>query len=625
MHAIAILRRARAAALAIAATLSLCAPTSLLPAAAHAEALAGGSYVLVTTADDRLAAIDRADNRVVSTVQVPGLSEAPHPDVVVDSANGVVYLPTGPSITVVDATSLTVVETLADPAGSDFISVAVSPDGQRLYGLTADGHVTVFAPDSTGVTGVLQRVPTSGAPMHTMARELAATNSGVYAAAAGTTVNYLARDDAAVSVSIDLEAPPAALTIDSDSGVLFVVRDAGPTDIAAVSLSSHQILGYPPVNQPGFHPIALQPISLTPNRTTLVMVCADPTMFQLMWASFPDSSAEIGALPGAGGVAAAAPDNVSFWVPMTGTTTVAGLINGDWRDPVMVTLTANVLAVGIVEVDPPGAPTDVVLSGGDGRVTVGFSPGKAGPSPTTRYRVSATDLTDPSRPVPPVVSAASPVTVTGLTNGHTYVFGVTALSAAGNSLPAESGRLAVGIVPSFTGTTAPEPATVGEPYTFTFTTAGAPAPTVTKAPGIPLPAGLSYDAATATISGTPTETGTAYVVFTAANALGSVSIAPALVVGEALADPEPSPAPSPAPAQPTKPGAGTPKAGASAAGAKAKAPKTSTQRPLAKTGVDPLIPLGIAVFALWVGGTLVGTRLLTSRRNRCRDHRPSDV
>lgn len=618
MHAIAILRRVRAAAVTLAATLALGAPVALMPAAANAEALSSGSYVFVTTEDDRLAAIDRANNRVVSTVEIPGLAEAPHPDIVVDPVDGVVYLPTGPSITVVDSTSLTVVETLADPAGSDFISVAVSPDGERLYGLTADGHVTVFATDSTGVTGVLQRVPTSGAPMHTMAREIAATNSGVYVAAAGNTVDYLARDDAAVSVSIDLEAPPAALTIDTDSGVLFVVRDAGPTDIAAVSLSSHKILGYPPVNQPGFQPIALQPISITPNRTTLVMVCAEPTMFQLMWASFPDSSAEIGALPGPGGVAASTPDSLSFWVPMTGTSTVAGLLDGDWHDPVMVTLTATVLAVGIVEVSPPGAPTDVILSGGDGRATVGFTPGQAGPAPTTRYRVSATDLTDPAKSVPPVVGAASPITITGLTNGHTYQFGVTALSASGNSVPAESGRLAVGVVPTFTGTTTPTPATVGEPYTFTFTASGAPAPTITKAPGIPLPAGLTYDTDTATISGTPTETGTAYLVFTAANALGTVSIAPALVVGEALTDPEPSPEPTPPPAaRPTDPGAAPPAKAAAPAKAKAKAAaKTSNSRPLAKTGVDPLIPLGIAVFALWIGGTLIGSRLLASRRNR---------
>ncbi len=69
--------------------------------------------------------------------------------------------------------------------------------------------------------------------------------------------------------------------------------------------------------------------------------------------------------------------------------------------------------------------------------------------------------------------------------------------------------------PTFTSA-APPAATLGVPYSHTFTAIGNPAPTITLTGT--LPAGLTFDAGTATLSGTPTTVGTsAGLIATASN------------------------------------------------------------------------------------------------------------
>ena len=63
--------------------------------------------------------------------------------------------------------------------------------------------------------------------------------------------------------------------------------------------------------------------------------------------------------------------------------------------------------------------------------------------------------------------------------------------------------------------------TVGQPYTATIEVTGVPAPVIWASGADALPAGLTYDAATATISGTPTEEGTCTFSVIARNEMGT--------------------------------------------------------------------------------------------------------
>jgi Fibronectin type III domain len=174
---------------------------------------------------------------------------------------------------------------------------------------------------------------------------------------------------------------------------------------------------------------------------------------------------------------------------------------------------SNEVLIGTV----PGSPTITSLTGGDGQVTVDFSPATPGVTPVTSYTVAATDVLVPAHGGQSASGPASPIIVEGLTNGDTYTFTVTATSAAGTSPPsAPSGRLVVGIPP--TTIVLPSDGTVGVPYQSAFTADGVPAAHFTVISG-QLPGGLQMQP-DGTITGTPTAAGTSRLTVNADNGVG---------------------------------------------------------------------------------------------------------
>ena len=150
--------------------------------------------------------------------------------------------------------------------------------------------------------------------------------------------------------------------------------------------------------------------------------------------------------------------------------------------------------------NPPGAPTGVSAVPGDGSATVSWTPPTDGGGSITSYTVTPYDGSVAQTPT--TVSSAWPTaTVTGLTNGTSYTFVVTASNTAGTGPPSSSSNAVTpsataggqwsslmswpmvaihsilmknGKVLQFDGWQQPEPTQVWDPATQTFTNQTAP-------------------------------------------------------------------------------------------------------------------------------------------------------
>jgi hypothetical protein len=89
----------------------------------------------------------------------------------------------------------------------------------------------------------------------------------------------------------------------------------------------------------------------------------------------------------------------------------------------------------VSEVVPPTAPTGVKAKAGNAQATVSFSaPANNGGAKISEYTV----FPQPGIGNYTATGTASPITVTGLTNGTSYTFGVTATNASGLTSPLSS-------------------------------------------------------------------------------------------------------------------------------------------------------------------------------------------
>lgn len=211
-------------------------------------------------------------------------------------------------------------------------------------------------------------------------------------------------------------------------------------------------------------------------------------------------------------------------MPATSTTAITGndgvatapvLTAGQQAGPIEVSATASHASTVLHLSAGSTVPAITGLTNGDGQLTVAFSGPTATASPVTSYQITATDQTHPGEMT--ATGANSPITVTGLTNGDTYVVTVTAIEADGSrSTSQPSGALNVGVPP--TVVSGPADGIVDRPYSSGFTVTGAPRPTVTQLSGN-LPPGLTLDS-DGKLTGTPTRAGTYEFTAQATNTVG---------------------------------------------------------------------------------------------------------
>jgi len=210
--------------------------------------------------------------------------------------------------------------------------------------------------------------------------------------------------------------------------------------------------------------------------------------------------------------------------------TVTGLTNGTSYTFTVIATNANGNSLpssasnSVTPSAVPGAPTIGTATSGNTQATITFTaPGSNGGSAILSYTVTS---------IPGGITGtgtASPITITGLTNGTTYTFTVVATNANGNSLPSSASNSVTPSVPS----TVPGAPTIGTATkgnaqaTVTFTAPGSNGGsaitgyTVTSSPG-----GITATGSASPITITGLTNGTAYtftVTATNANGIGPVS------------------------------------------------------------------------------------------------------
>ena len=120
------------------------------------------------------------------------------------------------------------------------------------------------------------------------------------------------------------------------------------------------------------------------------------------------------------------------------TTTSAMIVFGDQSNDANVDSDFVVDYVKFQNLDLPDPPASITATGGDGSVSVGFTPpASTGSGPITSYSVTATGpgnvLAGSCTPTPALPASGQTATcvITGLTNGVTYTLSVSATNASG--------------------------------------------------------------------------------------------------------------------------------------------------------------------------------------------------
>ena len=184
-----------------------------------------------------------------------------------------------------------------------------------------------------------------------------------------------------------------------------------------------------------------------PDRPTQVTAVAGNTLATVSW----DAPADTGGLPITLYVVTSDPDGRTATTTATITTVVVSSLRNGTSYTFTVTA-ANAIGTGaastpsnaVVPATVPGSPTNVTASAGNGQAAVSWAaPTDTGGLSVTLYTVTS----NPAGGAATTTAATSSVVVTGLTNGTSYTFIVTATNDAGTSASSAASNSVIPIGP----------------------------------------------------------------------------------------------------------------------------------------------------------------------------------
>ena len=327
----------------------------------------------------------------------------------VDSLSHRVYASNADDNTVSVIDGVTRVRTATVRVGEYPSGVAVDAGTHTIY-VANSGDDTVSVIDGATNT-VRATIPVNRNPSGV---SVDPTTRTVYVTDDPDTVSVIDGATNTVTATITVGGHPQGIGVDTNTATVYVA-DAGDNAVSVIDAASRTVTATISV---GLRPVA---------------VAVDPVTGKVYVANFAGGAMSV--IDGTAHLVTAAID-------------VGGGQKGVVVDPgngaVHVTSYLNDNLLSLIDaVAAPGAPAGVSVTAGDAQASVSFTePARDGGRSIAGYTVTASD-TAPGGPSRSAIGTASPITVTGLLNGHSYNFTVTASNAVGTG-PASTPSAAVG-------------------------------------------------------------------------------------------------------------------------------------------------------------------------------------
>lgn len=439
--------------------------------------------------DAAVSVIDAATNSVVATIPVfnnpTGLAITP------DGSRLFVANGGSRALSVIDTTTRQVIATLT--VGLDPIGVATSQDGRRAY-VTGYSSNDVSVIDVENLTVVGTVAVGSGANGVAVSRD---SRRAYVGNREGNSVSVIDAATRTVVATVSVGSIPEGIDVSAD-GMEVLVVNRGSGDISRISTATNTVVGT--INLGGGSPFATGRFVSAGGRAPAFT--SDPPAGGLLGVPYSHTLTTSG-MPAASFLLASGslPPGLSLnGAVISGTPTALGTSSGSIQARNDVAGSTNQAFEITIGATVPGAPTIIGATGGNASIEVSFgAPATDGGSAITGYTATCGSQSQ-SGP-------ASPIVVANLTNGTPVVCTVVATNAIGNS-PASTPSSPVTPLATLAFTSAlPATGQVRVVYTHLFVATGATAPSYAVESGT-LPPGLTLDAASGLLSGTPTAAGT---------------------------------------------------------------------------------------------------------------------